>query len=149
MKLKFNWGTGIALTYILFLIAILTMVFIFMNQDVALETNDYYAKGLEYQSQIDKIERTKNLTEQLEILNKNDRIVFNFPKIFANKIISGEIYFYRPSNNKSDFKSKIDLTDSLQQIIFTKNLEKGLWKIKVDWSVENQNYYNEKILMIN
>ncbi|MEW6005502.1 MAG: FixH family protein [Stygiobacter sp.] len=149
MKLKFNWGTGIALTYILFLIAILTMVFIFMNQDVVLETNDYYAKGLEYQSQIDKIERTKNLTEQLEILNKNDRIVFNFPKIFANKIISGEIYFYRPSNNKSDFKSKIDLTDSLQQIIFTKNLEKGLWKIKVDWSVENQNYYNEKILMIN
>ncbi|MDF1612241.1 FixH family protein [Stygiobacter electus] len=149
MKLKFNWGTGIALTYILFLIAILTMVFIFMNQDVALETNDYYAKGLEYQSQIDKIERTKNLTEQLEILNKNDQIVFNFPKIFANKIISGEIYFYRPSNNKSDFKSKIDLTDSLQQIIFTKNLEKGLWKIKVDWSVENQNYYNEKILMIN
>ncbi|MFZ5948645.1 MAG: FixH family protein [Stygiobacter sp.] len=149
MKLKFNWGTGIALTYILFLIAILTMVFIFMNQDVVLETNDYYAKGLEYQSQIDKIERTKNLTEQLEILNKNDQIVFNFPKIFANKIISGEIYFYRPSNNKSDFKSKIDLTDSLQQIIFTKNLEKGLWKIKVDWSVENQNYYNEKILMIN
>ena len=149
MKLKFNWGTGIALTYILFLIAILTMVFIFMNQDVVLETNDYYAKGLEYQKQIDKIERTKNLTEQLEILNKNDRIVFNFPKIFANKIISGEIYFYRPSNNKSDFKSKIDLTDSLQQIIFTKNLEKGLWKIKVDWSVENQNYYNEKILMIN
>ncbi len=149
MKLKFNWGTGIALTYILFLIAILTMVFIFMHQDVALETNDYYAKGLEYQSQIDKIERTKNLTEQLEILNKNDQIVFNFPKIFANKIISGEIYFYRPSNNKSDFKSKIDLTDSLQQIIFTKNLEKGLWKIKVDWSVENQNYYNEKILMIN
>jgi hypothetical protein len=149
MKLKFNWGTGIALTYILFLIAILTMVFIFMNQDVVLETNDYYAKGLEYQKQIDKIERTKNLTEQLEILNKNDQIVFNFPKIFANKIISGEIYFYRPSNNKSDFKSKIDLKDSLQQIIFTKNLEKGLWKIKVDWSVENQNYYNEKILMIN
>ncbi len=149
MKLKFNWGTGIALTYILFLIATLTMVFIFMNQDVVLETNDYYAKGLEYQNQIDKINRTKKLPEQLEILNKSNMIIFNFPKMFKNKVISGEIYFYRPSDIKNDFKSKINLSDSLQQIIYTQNLEKGLWKVKVDWSVDNQNFYNEKILMIN
>lgn len=149
MKLKFNWGTGIALTYILFLIVTLTMVFIFMNQDVVLETKDYYAKGLEYQTQIDKINRTKNLPEQIEILNKGDKIIFSFPRIFKDKIILGEIYFYRPSNIKNDFKSKIDLSDSLQQIIYTQNLEKGLWKIKIDWSVDNQSYYNEKILMIN
>ncbi|MCX7876043.1 MAG: FixH family protein [Melioribacteraceae bacterium] len=148
MKINFNWGTGIALSYIIFVLGTLLMVFIFMNQDVGLETDDYYAKGLEYQKQIDKIERTNQLNEQLDIIQKKDSIIFNFPKIFESEKISGEIYFYRPSSNTKDFKVKIELTNSNQQI-FTNKLDKGLWKIKVDWFANNQNYYNEKIIMIN
>lgn len=149
MKLKFNWGTGIALTYILFVVATLIMVFIFMNQDVILETNDYYAKGLEYQKQIDKIERTNKLPQQLEIISSNGEIIFHFPEIFKDKKINGEIHFYRPSNNKFDFTQKINLDSTLIQKVITSNLPKGLWKIKVDWYVDNNNYYNEKIIMAN
>ncbi|MDP2038234.1 MAG: FixH family protein, partial [Ignavibacteria bacterium] len=64
MKLKLNWGFGIAVTYILFVVVTLVMVFIFMNQDVSLETENYYSKGIEYQGQIDKINRTQSLPEQ-------------------------------------------------------------------------------------
>lgn len=149
MKLKFNWGTGIALTYILFVVAILIMVFTFMNQDVILETNDYYAKGLDYQKQIDKIERTNKLPKQLEIISSNGEIIFHFPEIFKDKKINGEIHFYRPSNNKFDFTQKINLDSNLTQKVITSNLPKGLWKIKVDWYVDNNNYYNEKIIMAN
>lgn len=148
MKLKFNWGTGIALTYILFVAITLTMVFVFMNQEVVLETNDYYAKGLDYQNQIDKIERTNKLPQQLEIISSNDEIVFLFPKIFESKNIVGEIYFYRPSNNKNDFIQKINLDSSFTQKITKSKLAKGLWKIKVDWHVNNNTYYNEKIIMV-
>jgi len=149
MKLKFNWGTGIALTYILFVVAILIMVFTFMNQDVILETNDYYAKGLDYQKQIDKIERTNKLPKQLEIISSNGEIIFHFPEIFKDKEINGEIHFYRPSNNKFDFTQKINLDSNLTQKVITSNLPKGLWKIKVDWYFDNNNYYNEKIIMAN
>lgn len=149
MKLKFNWGTGIAITYLAFVIGVLIMVFIFMNQEVSLETKDYYAKGLEYQKQIDKIERTNNLSEQLEISTTENEIIFNFPKIFTPKNIHGEIYFYRPSNSNNDLKVKIDLNEQNIQKFSTSNFPKGLWKIKVDWFGNNQNFYNEKILMIN
>lgn len=149
MKLKFNWGTGITLTYSLFVLAVLIMVYIFMNQEVVLETNDYYAKGLEYQKQIDKVERTNKLPVQLEVNLTEENVEFLFPKLFSYKDISGKIIFYRPSSSNQDFTVNISADSSNIQKLLRRNLSKGLWKIKIDWAVLSNSYYNEKIIMVN
>ena len=147
--MKLNWGGGIAAVYIIFMIGVLILVFIFMNQEVTLETNDYYFKGVEYQKQIDKIKRTNELPEQLTIIQNELAINFQFPKIFSSNDIGGTIDFYRPSDDNKDFSIKINTDTSRSQSIAAANLDKGLWKIKVDWLAKGNSYYNEKILMVN
>ncbi|KAF0151898.1 MAG: cbb3-type cytochrome c oxidase maturation protein CcoH [Ignavibacteria bacterium] len=149
MKLKFNWGFGIAATYIVFVIVALTGVVIFMNQDVSLETENYYAKGIKYQEQIDKVNRTQNLPEQLEISLAQTGITFSFPKMFDVKDYSGIISFYRPNDEKKDFNIDLLPDTSHSQTISIETLDKGLWKVKVDWSAKENNYYNEKLIMVN
>ena len=131
------------------MIAMIILVIIFMNQDVALETKDYYLRGISYQLQIDKMNRTKNLPEQLSIRQYGSAISFIFPNIFKKKQINGKIYFYRPANNKKDFIINVAPDSSGIQMVDASVLEKGLWRIKVDWLVNGNGYYNEQILMVN
>ena len=147
--MKLNWGSGIAAVYIIFVIAVLITVVVFMNQDVSLETKDYYAKGIAYQEQIDKMNRANELPEKLAIEQTGNYLNFSFPKIFNQHEIGGMIYFYRPSNNQKDFLVNIQTDTSGVQTIPVASIAKGLWKIKVDWSARNNTYYNEKILMVN
>lgn len=147
--MKLNWGYNIAAFYIFFVLVLLIVVFIFMRQDVGLVTNDYYAKEIAYQEEIDKTNRTKELTEQLDITVEPAQIIFSFPKMFRSGDIDGTIHFYRPSNKEKDFVADIVTDSSRIQIIETSKLEKGLWKVKVDWSVNNVSYFTEKIVMVN
>lgn len=147
--MKINWGFNVGAFYALFVIGLLIVVFIFMRQDVGLVTNDYYAKEIAYQEEIDKTNRTKELTEQLDITVEPAQIIFSFPKMFSSGDIGGTIHFYRPSNKEKDFVVIIATNNSRTQTIKTEILDKGLWKVKVDWSVNNVSYFNEKIIMVN
>ncbi len=149
MKLKLNWGSGIAAVYILFLIGMLIMVTIFMNQDVCLESKDYYTKGIKYQDEIDKMKRTKELPEQLDIKVGQSSIVLNFPKIFKSTELNGKIYFYRPSDVSRDFTINVETDSSSAQSIPTNNFLKGFWRLKIDWTGKGNSYLNEKIVMVN
>ena len=60
-KSKFNWGTGILITIIVFMIVPIGTVVFLMNQDVDLVATDYYNKGIQHQEQIDR----HKLPEQL------------------------------------------------------------------------------------
>ncbi len=147
--MKISWGTKIAATYILFVIGVLIMVFVFMNQDVPLVTDNYYAKGLEYQNRIDIISRTNQLEEQLQIINQQSSVKFIFPNQFDYNSIAGTIHFYRPSDPAKDFALNISADTSRTQIVSTNKFIKGVWKVKVDWKVNGITFYNEKILMVN
>ncbi|MDZ7626150.1 MAG: hypothetical protein U5J96_17105 [Ignavibacteriaceae bacterium] len=54
--------------------------------------------------EIDKQSRTKSLDEQVKINFNGEVINILFPSTYLDKNISGEIYFYRPSNPALDFK---------------------------------------------
>lgn len=149
MKLKLNWGSGIAAVYILFMIGTLIMVAIFMNQDVSLESKDYYARGIKYQDEIDKLNRAKELPEQLHIIVEQNSILFSFPKTFNSSELKGKIFFYRPSDDSKDFTIDIATDLSSVQSISTETFLKGLWKIKVDWIGKNNSYLDQKIIMVN
>ena len=146
--MKVTWGIGIALTYILFVVIIIILVIFSSTKDVNLVTDDYYANELKFQDQIDKVKRTGMLTDEL-VLDLDDRgIHFKFPKLFLYSEIEGEILFYRPSDRKKDFIINVKLNPENILTVNKSKIEKGLWKIKIDWRADNQEYYNEKIIMV-
>ena len=149
MKKKANWGTGIFISYALFmLLAILAAVY-FMNQDVDLVTDDYYQQEIKYQDQIDKIQRTNSLPEKPAINFDGSKINLSFPESLRNKNVTGKIHFYRPSNPALDFNIPMLLNNDGLQIITTEKMENGFWRLKLNWTMEGNEYYSEKEIILN
>ncbi len=146
---KISWGTGITIVIILFLVVTIGQaiaIHVFIDYDLVEE--EYYAAEIKYQSQIDKIKRTNNLPEQLQIKLAGKKIEFNFPSLFKPELISGLVTYYKPSDDLLDKFQKIELNEENMMYIDTKKLSPGLWKIKVEWAVNEVQYYNEKIMMV-
>jgi hypothetical protein len=148
-RIKWNWGTGILLSIIVFMAILTALVYIFMNQDVDLVTRDYYGKELSYQNQIDKINNTGEMGKEVEISFLNNSVQLIFPDSVHDKKASGTVFFYRPSGSKNDFSLYMAVNDNNKQVINTAKLDKGLWKIKVEWRMEGKDFYSEKTIMIN
>ncbi len=146
---KISWGTGIVIGIIAFVVISITMTVIFMTQDVSLVSDNYYEKSLSYQNEIDKQSRTNSLDEQVKINFNGDIINILFPVEYLNENISGEIYFYRPSDSKLDFKMPLDLGEEGNQMILVKDFEKGFWRVKLNWTMDGNGYYNERAITIN
>jgi hypothetical protein len=148
VKQKFSWGTGIVIGIIAFVVISVSMTVIFMTQDVSLVSDNYYEKSLSYQEEIDKQNRTKLLNEEVEINYNGDAISILFPSDYISGKMNGEIYFYRPSDQKMDFKIPLILSETGTQIIPTQNIEKGFWRLKLNWKMDGNGYYNEKVITV-
>lgn len=143
-----NWGKKIALLYLSFVVLIVAMVTMAMRQKVDLVASDYYEQEIKYQEKINKIERTKMLSSQLTWKIEKNQIIFEFPKEANGKIKSGYINFFRPSNAEMDQKTEFKNDTTSNQIIDTKKLNKGVYKMQIDWKAEDMEYYNEGIIQI-
>jgi hypothetical protein len=144
-----NWGTGVVIGIIVFVVISITMTIIFMTQDVSLVSDNYYEKSLSYQEEIDKQSRTNSLDDQVKINFNGEIINILFPVEYLNNNISGEIYFYRPSDPNLDFNMPLDLNEEGNQMILVKDFEKGFWRVKLNWTMNGNGYYNEKAITIN
>lgn len=147
-KIQISWGTGIVIGIIVFVTISITMTIIFMTQDVNLVTDKYYENSLQYQDEIDKQSRTRALNEDVEISFNGQTINILFPEDYLTKNISGEIYFYRPSNPALDFKVPLSLSETGNQVIPTQRLEKGFWRLKLNWVMDGNGYYNERAITV-
>jgi hypothetical protein len=145
---RINWGTGVVIGIVAFVVMSITMTIIFMTQDVSLVSDNYYEKSLSYQEEIDKQNRTKLLNEEVEINYNGDVISILFPSDYISEKMNGEMYFYRPSDQKMDFKISLKLSETGTQIIPTQNIEKGFWRLKLNWEMDGNGYYNEKAIIV-
>jgi len=146
MKIKWNWGTGIAVFYTLFAIAVVLFAIFSMGIKFDLTDNDYYEKGLKYQEQMDKIERSGTLATQISTIDSANTIIIKFPKIGNYKVITGMIKFFRPSDATKDLNININLDSNFNQHIPKSKLAAGLYILKIDWQTEGKEYYDERKL---
>lgn len=146
--MKFNWGTGIALAYCLFAGTLVFVVIQSTKYDHSLVRDDYYAADLDYQQHYNKLSNSKNLAHTLAVQHRaaEQQIQVIFPKELEQ--ISGNILFFRPSDSQQDFSVAIQADEQHQQIISTTQLQKGLWKLKIDWSANGEQFYKEVNLVL-
>lgn len=141
--MKISWGTGIVIAIVIFMTITLATVVFMMNQDVDLVSDDYYEKGIKYQQQIDLVNRSNKLDEPVKMEFNGSIVKITFPESIMNEKIAGEIFFYRPSDAQKDFKLPLILTEG-NQVIPVQGLERGFWRVKLNWDINNkENYYSE------
>ncbi|NNG27607.1 MAG: nitrogen fixation protein FixH [Ignavibacteriaceae bacterium] len=148
MKLQISWGTGIVIAFAIFMgVTVSTAVYL-MNQDVNLVADDYYDQEIKYQQQIDRINRTNKLDEKNIIVFNGSAINVTIPESLIGRDLTGEIYFYRPSDKTSDIKIPLYPDTLGLQVIPVSSLEKGLWAVKVNWLTGDNEYYAEERIFI-
>lgn len=145
-----NWPVVIVAVLLLFGGYILYMVVQAMRSDVDLVRKDYYEQTLTYQDQIDNVERTNALAVPITIAanHPGDYLTVQFPEVFANKSVSGNIELFRPSNKDLDVELPLRLDENQRQLINTSQLQKGLWRIKINSQAEGEKYFVEKDVVL-
>lgn len=140
-----NWGKGIAILYISFVLFIGFMIYLSTTQQYDLVTEDYYAEEINYQSKIDSKQKASQLTEELKVFLKEGSLVLEFPK--EVNITNGTVKCFRPSNKEKDFEVPLSLKKQKQHIPLSKFV-KGKYVVKTNWQSEKETFYNEQIVII-
>jgi nitrogen fixation protein FixH len=139
-----KWGIGVAVLYGSFALFILAIVAFASLQHFDLVEDHYYEKSLDYQDQIDRINRTDALAERptLQFDRGNREVVLSFPPSLAKGAVTGTIVLYRPSGAVMDVSVPIALDNSSQRIS-AGQLPDGFWKAKLTWKEAGVEYYLE------
>lgn len=143
--MKFNWGTGIVIAFVLFMTFILSYVFKVQSNDKydhELVVEDYYKKEATVQNDIEREQNANALTNKVIIENTIEGIKIQFPVDFDYSKINGKVSLYRPSSQKLDFEISISLS-SPHLLIPKSNLAGGLWDISIDWEYDGVKYLNK------
>lgn len=148
-KMKINWGTGIVIGMALFISFIMYLVINMLTDtkfDHDLVTEEYYQRELHYQDEIDAEINAFSLEENISDRRVKDGWIVEFPKNLELSKITGDLHFYRPSDEQQDFNIPLELT-SYQILVKGEQLKKGRWNINIHWSYEGTPYlYKNEIV---
>jgi hypothetical protein len=146
--MKWNWGTGISATYIVFATATVGFVVFAMQRPVALVRPDYYAESLREDQKIAARDNARRLGSAVSIANAGaDVIRVSIPRD-QTVTAPGSVLFYRASDPAADrsFPFMPD-ADGTQQFRVDA-LAPGHWIVKVHWTAGGQDYDLEQPLML-
>ena len=140
-----SWGWKIVLIFAGFVLLVLFMVFKSLQQDFHLVADDYYKQEIEYQKVINSMKNAISLGDEFDVKYdvRSQILSLSFPEDHRGDIV-GEIYFFRPSDSKLDIRVSIRADQYGKMEIKTGSLKRGLWKLKILWSYNDDNYYYEK-----
>jgi nitrogen fixation protein FixH len=145
-----NWGTKIAISFVIFGIIMGVMITISYNQEINLVAKDYYKQEIEYETQIEKMRNTAALKAKPELVYNSGQKTFGliFPEELVPNFKQGEIHFFRPSDYKLDKKIRVMLNDQGEQFYDLSQFKTGVWLAKFSWESEDKAYYEEKKIVI-
>lgn len=150
IKDKFNWGTGLTLAIVVFVLATLSTVSYLISLEFYLVSENHYEEGVEYQETIDGIQNANNLSTPVLILfdEPTESIKITFPIALRSDSLNGSIKFYRPNDSSLDKRFKLELNEDGQQSIPVSDFEEGRWKLTLQWQQDTLTYIDHKNIFI-
>lgn len=140
-----HFGKWIMVAFVLFALFMATLVTLCVREDISLVSKDYYKEELKYQEQIQRMNNTEALRQKPEI-TFTDHLGLKVKWGENTKIEKGELELFCPSNASLD--KRFPLHHSEEQIFRISSLKKGLYKVKLYWSMDGKEYYYEREIFI-
>lgn len=142
------WPYSIIGFFALAIVAVVVWVSFCVGHGSDLVAADYYEQEVEYQDQLDRMERGQTLGERASITYD---VALGFiriqvpPEQVALKA-AGAIHLYRPSEADLDRTLPLEVNAAGEQRLDVQSLKPGLWEVRVRWAVEGQEFFlNEKL----
>lgn len=143
-----NFGGKIVILYLSFVALILTLVFNCYSMDVDLVSKDYYAQEINFQQKINATNNEKELKSSITHVINGKTVVLSIDSVLLSNDFNGTVTFFRPSDSKKDVSFKMNFVNN-QQIIDSKELIHGAYKLQLSWTSNQKNYFKEEVIFIN
>ncbi|MBX2814504.1 MAG: FixH family protein [Saprospiraceae bacterium] len=147
--MKLNWGTGIAIFYSLFVLAMISAVVKSCHNETHLVQENYYAKDLAYEGFRMARANARALSDPIMVDQMGrEALQVQFPKNMQN--VKGEVHLFRPANKYQDKIVPIVLDDGNQMRVPLDEgtRSSGKWVLKVTWENDAVPYYHEEIVVL-
>ena len=140
-----NWGHGITIFFIGFVLFMVSLVVVCMRQDnIHLVTQNYYEEEINYQQQIEKITNAEELGYQVFSYRADEMTVdLNLPVGAV-----GTLHLFRPSDARMDQKFAVEMESGNPIAVKVGPLQPGYWKMMLTWKEGNKEFYLEKKITI-
>lgn len=141
-----NWGHKLTAVIILFLVGMLSMVYVAVKQNVQTIDANYYSEEVKYQSKIDAKDNFQTLDTTGFLRNTEQELCIDIPNgSEQEQFQKGQCKLYYMANGALD--QTFPLT--LEAQCFPKaKLQKGLYILKVEWSTSLRSYFFERKLTL-
>ena len=145
-----SWPLGIIVACALFVAGTAGLIVMACWQKADLVSPDYYEQELRFQGQIDRVEHTRRTASQASVAYDATRqcITISLPPGQVHGNVWGSVELYRPSAARMDRAVRLDPDASGVQRLDASALAPGLWKVRVSWTAEKENYYLEQKVVV-
>ncbi len=149
MKKDLIWPVGLTVFLILFAGSLIGFLFYSSTLRFDLVEENYYQKGLEFQQKIDQKKRADTLPQNLKWeIEDGGNLHLYFPENVSGKQITGKVLLFRPSDARLDRVFPIKPSANGDQYINLRGFANGLWRIKIQWQMDGQDYYFEEAITL-
>lgn len=142
MKKIMNGGTAVLVGGLLFIVFIFLLMFHFMNQQLSLVTKDYYKDELAFSARQEAIRNTRGYDSLWTFTHIKDQVEIGIPLSLNNKVKSGRIEFYCPSNSNNDVKYSL-IPNIEGRYLFDNPLHNRSFILKIYLSDGLNDFYKE------
>lgn len=149
--MKFNWGHGIAIGMIAFMIFILQYVIRVQTNstyDNQLVTENYYQEEVNINKKNEARQNAQTLGDELSIEETSEGIVIHFPTSMDIKEVKGTIKLYRPTDEKDDREFPIQFENKPSILIPHQQLKSGTWEISAQFEYKGKDYLKKKSFIL-
>lgn len=140
-----SWPYAIALVYALFAAAMTGFVVFAVRHPTDLVSRDYYQKEIRYQQQIDSEHRAQKDPDAPTVAINDRLCIIHYPGVPPE---GGLIKLYRPSDAALDQSMPMKLDDRRNQTVDLAGISAGLWRLRLEWTRNGQNYFREEVCML-
>ncbi|GAA4310049.1 hypothetical protein GCM10023149_04610 [Mucilaginibacter gynuensis] len=137
--MKMNWGKGIVIGMVCFMLFIIVMVVAMFSQPADDYDKQYYEKGLAYDKDYKRAQQVIKDKAQPVIEFKGAEALIHF-----RTPVKGQVTFARPSDRNMDEKYDLDVDSENTAHIPLTRLKTGQWQLTFEWTANNNQYLYKK-----
>jgi hypothetical protein len=145
--MKISWGYKIVFIYTVFVLGILTMVFLSAKENRDLVSENYYTDEIAYQQVIDQSSKTAALSAPVELIASGKQLIIQLPKEFYGLQANGEWTLYYAADKARDLTGNISTQNGKYSIVIPAHA-KGQYLFKMLWKVDSKEYYFEQNIFL-
>lgn len=145
--MKLNWGRAIVIFFVLFISLAIFFIVFALRQNNDLVTEDYYEKGANYTVQIKTNTRSEVYYDSIRTSQEEEYFLVVLSPAIVNQTDTLRLHFYYPNGKQHDFSVAIPNPDDTLKVA-TRRLTPGRCILKINWTMNQLEYYVEKPVFI-